>query len=292
MPTVARPLPLAVLLTMTACLAPSTERHDGGEDAGQAGGGGGDGGGGGVAQAPIKLLFAFDGSPSMGVTDPNGSRVAALRAALDALPGDSQVSISVLVFSGSTVSYLTNPPNQFVALSSITASERQLLLERLGNFTSPSPSDSTDFVGPLTAMYTLTSNDVSQAQLSNTTGVRYSLVFLSDGKPSTSQDDQLLCGDVVSRIRDLKAFAGDVRLDTVHVFTPLQPIGTTCTNGSGLTPPAQSCGIPTVTTPGLCPIAQVNEDADRLKRMAELGGGTFQDFRDQQPISFSALLSH
>ncbi|HZH02857.1 MAG TPA: VWA domain-containing protein, partial [Myxococcaceae bacterium] len=87
-----------------------------------------------------------------------------------------------------------------------------------------------------------------------------------------NQDDELLRGDAVVRIRQLKELAEDVRVNTVHVFNPIQPISSVC----DLSPDS---GVG-------CPLLLVNQDAERLQEMARLGGGDFRDFRNNEPINF------
>jgi len=151
------------------------------------------------------------------------------------------------------------------------------------NFTNPSidPNrDSTDFVKPLADLYGMINADISagraNAQAAADAGAeslaRYSVVFLSDGAPTVNQDDELLRGDAVVRIRQLKDLAEDVRVNTVHVFNPLQPVSSVCDLSPG-------------STVG-CPLLLVNQDAERLQEMARLGGGDFRDFRNNEPINF------
>ena len=64
-------------------------------------------------------------------------------------------------------------------------------------------------------------------QMNDETRARYSVIFLSDGQPTNNQDDELLCGDAVRRIRQLKDLADDVKVNTVHVFIPTQPLAST-----------------------------------------------------------------
>ena len=245
---------------------------------------------------PIKIVLAMDGSQSMAVTDPDGTRAKALIELMDTLPQDPEIYISVVVFAGSVTAYLT-ASNQFQQLISMTAADRYLITQRLLNYVAPGnlPNrDSTDFVKPLSEIYALLSRDITQTRImamgkEGETRARYSVIFLSDGQPTNNQDDELLCGDAVRRIRQLKDLADDVRVNTVHVFVPNQPIASTvCNLDGGVMLPAntnQSCGIPLL-PPGACPLLQINQNAERLEKMAQLGGGDFRDFRNNEPVNF------
>ena len=206
---------------------------------------------------PIKIVLAMDASQSMVVTDPDGTRAKALIDLMDNLPQDPEIYIALMAFAGSVTAYLTTPSNQFVQLISLTPTERFLVTQRLLNYTTAGNTmpnrDSTDFVKPLSEIYALISKDITQTRAAsmgkeNETLARYSVIFLSDGEPTNNQDDELLCGDAVRRIRQLKDLADDVRVNTVHVFVPTQPIASTfCDLDAGVMLPANTtmaCGIP------------------------------------------------
>ena len=57
----------------------------------------------------------------------------------------------------------------------------------------------------------------------------------------------------------------------MHVFNPTQPVT------QRLRPRPATAG---------CPLLIINQDAERLEKMAELGGGDFRDFRNNEPINF------
>jgi len=231
---------------------------------------------------PIKILISMDASQSMRVTDPDGTRARAAVQLLDQLPNDPEVYVAVMLFAGSTTAYLTGAAandgggadSPFVQVSALTDFDRQRLVEQILTFTAPTTNrDSTDFVKALADVYAVINQDISIAsRTSNFARARYSVIFLSDGHPTNDQDDELLNGDAVTRIRQLKDLADDVRFNTVHVFLPTQPVSSVCDlsgdAGTG------------------CPLLLINQDAERLQRMAELGGGDFRDFRNNEPINF------
>lgn len=244
---------------------------------------------------PIKIVIAMDASQSMKVTDPNGSRAQAALDLIDSLPQEPEISFVMLLFAGSTSAWLSkNGRDQFDRVIDFSPAERNLLRQRILNFTATNGGanrDSTDFVKPLSDIYKLINEDIALTRsrnMNDETRARYSVIFLSDGQPTTNQDDELLCGDAVRRIRQLKDLADDVKVNTVHVFTPTQPVASTaCTFDGGVTIPVAGavCGIPEL-PPGSCPLLVVNNNAERLNQMATLGGGDFRDFRNNEPINF------
>lgn len=231
---------------------------------------------------PIKLVVAMDASQSMRVSDPDGTRATALVQLIENLPRDPEVSIAVMLFAGSTTAFLTqtpgNPPQDgFVQVSSMDDATRRRLTEQLLTFRNPDNSpnrDSTDFVKPLSDIYSLINTDIARSRLEPggaqaLAQARYSVIFLSDGKPTNDQDDELIQGDAVVRIRQLRDLVEDVRVNTVHVFLPTQPVSSCDIDGDGG-----------------CPLLIINQNADRLEQMSTLGGGNFRDFRNNEPINF------
>lgn len=233
---------------------------------------------------PIKILVAMDASQSMRVTDPDGMRALAVVQLIDSLPKDPEVYIGVMLFAGSTTAYLTGnvatdgggAGSPFVQVSTMTDTKRQTLIQQILTFTNPNTNrDSTDFVKALADIYAVINQDISVASRDpNYARARYSVIFLSDGHPTVNQDDELINGgDAVTRIRQLKDLADDVRVNTVFVFNPTQPVSSAC----DFTGDAGTTG---------CELALVNEDSNRLRLMADEGGGDFRDFRNNEPINF------
>ncbi len=247
---------------------------------------------------PIKILLAMDASQSMNVNDPDGTRATAMIDLFNALPNDPEIFVAVMVFAGSTTGWLTKSGlPRFDQLVTLTASDRNNIAGALLNFVNPAPMtspnrDSTDFVKPLEDIYAMISDDISSTRVGrdggiNETRARYSVIFLSDGHPTNNQDRELLCdpSNAVERLHSLADQADDVRLNTVHVALPRQPIPNLC-DVMALPPAgAQSCGIPDI-PPGPCPLLLINADAMRLSEMARLGGGDFRDFRNNEPVNF------
>ncbi len=240
---------------------------------------------------PIKILLMMDASQSMRVTDPNGSRARALIDLIQNLPNDPEIYISVMLFAGSVTAFLTkNGLPSFDRVIDLTPNDRTQLVQRILNFTSGAPDrDSTDFVKPLADAYALVNSDIATARSNPllaqaASRARYSLIFLSDGHPDPiNQDEELLRGDAVVRIRRLKDLADDVRVNTVHVFNPVAPLPPCQLPTDAGTPDA---GTPDGGSPAICPLLAVEQDSARLEQMSVLGGGSFRDFMNNEPINF------
>ncbi len=211
---------------------------------------------------PIKILIAMDASQSMRVSDPDGTRAQATVDLIDSLPTDSEIFIAVMVFAGSTPQMLTTSGlDEFEPLERYTEAEKLRLKSRILAYKSAGTDpdrDATDFVKPLAQIYSLVNRDIANTRVMNRgseTRGRYSVIFLSDGQPTRNQDDELLCGDAVRRIRQLKDLADDVKVNTVNVFVPDQPVASSlCEFDGGVSVPAggSSCLIPNL-PPGTCP---------------------------------------
>lgn len=238
-----------------------------------------------AVQRPIKILISMDASQSMRVSDPDGTRAQAVVELIQNMPQEPEVYIGVMLWAGSTTAYLTRETypdggmrDGFVPITSLDDAAKQRLYTQILNFRNPTSNrDATDFVKPLSDIFALISDDISAAarDLSGAARARYNIIFLSDGHPTNNQDNELLFGDAVTRVRQLRLQADDVRLNTVHVFNPVQPVSSVCDLYS-------DAGVG-------CPMLIINQDADRLERMAELGGGDFRDFRNNEPINFLAF---
>ena len=224
---------------------------------------------------PIKIIVVLDATLSMIKSDPNGSRATATLDLIANLPKDPEVFISVMLFAGSTTAFLTkNGTPSFDQVIALGDADKQRLAQTILTFVNPSTApdrDSTDFIKPLDTVYTLISQDIGLAQQNSSVApARYAVIFMSDGEPTFNEDSQLLQGDAVTRIRDLAQVADDVRFNTVHVFSP--------------SPPAQnSCDL--TIDAGCFPLI-VNQDAERLAKMAQLGGGVFRDFQNNEQVNF------
>jgi len=231
---------------------------------------------------PLKILVAVDGSGSMAVTDPQFTRVSALATLLQQLAqyNNPNVYIYVMVFSGIGTTCLSCPGTTgFTQLISLGPGGIQVLAARLQAWqasTNNPNRGSTSFVAPLNDIYGIIFQDISdyeaQATAAGTSPILadYSVIFISDGSPSPFNEDGTLFppGNAVARIRALKELSDDVKLNTVHV------------NELPDVPCNQDAGFAS------CSTLIINQDAARLHHMADVGGGTFRDFRNGEPIDF------
>ena len=248
---------------------------------------------------PIKIVVAMDASQSMQVSDPGGTRAIAVVDLINSLPDEPEVYIAVMLFAGSTTSYLTKDAQGNDGFTQVTAftdlSKLQLEAQILA-YVNPSTNpnrDSTDFLKPLADIYSLISTDISKAQVAGvdagSVGARYSVIFLSDGAPSVCQDPDLICNGSapVTRIRDLRDLTADVRFHTVHIFNGTLSDVCDLDGGTGQYSVGGCTTYCTQTSvPIPCPALINNQDIDRLRRMAEAGNGLFRDFENNEPISF------
>src|SRR5678815_1549367 len=182
-----------------------------------------------------------------------------------------------MLFAGSTTASLTKSGlAEFEPLLSYSPGDFTRLEDQILNYTNPNANrDSTDFIKALSEIYAILSTDIT-ANRNAAVGAqvdarpRYIVIFLSDGHPTFNQDDELFQGDAVRRIRQLRILVDDVIFNTVHVFAPLQPVSSICD----------------VTGDAGCPLLIINQDAERLEKMATLGGGNFRDFRNNEAVNF------
>jgi hypothetical protein len=227
---------------------------------------------------PVKILVAMDTSQSMQVTDPNSTRGKALTDLIDSFPKDDpEVYIGVLLFAGFTPVWLTNGGLAgFQQVQGMTPTDTTVLESKIQSygFANNNPNrGATDFVKPLDEIYATISRDISDVQRQQTqSGVpiraQYAVIFLTDGAPSFPEDDEIAAR--VKAIRLLHEQTGDVKLNTVHVFDPVTPPSPICS-------PSADAG---------CAAQIIRSDIDRLKAMADQGGGEFRDFQNHEPINF------
>ena len=229
--------------------------------------------------AAVKVLLIFDTSCSTAVTDPLGQRGAAVLSLLEQLPSSDEVL--VMAFAGEDTVFLSRAGRiQFDAIGDLSASDRTTLVTRLLGGITPNgtDADATSFVAPLTVARDVIASDVRAHP-----GARYEVIFVSDGHPTRSEDHSLLCGSVIT---DLVSLADNVRLSTVLLFEPTNE-GPPC-RGSFV---ETSCEVSVIEP--RCFRSFVGADSARLRRMAELGHGTFAAYTSQSvPLDLVSLTLH
>lgn len=240
---------------------------------------------------PIKILIAMDASQSMTINDPDNSRAVALIELLRSLPSEREIEFAVMVFADTTTAWLTKSgENEFEKVIDYDQGDLDILHQKIVRAgTSTTQRGATDFEKPISQLYQMINTDIFRGR--GRAPARYSVIFLTDGHPTLNQDNVLVCdtGDppnVVSLIRRLRESADDVQFHTVHVFRPTQPVDSSRCNQPAAAPRGQTeCNLGDL-PPDSCPLLIINQDVERLTAMAKLGGGTFRDFRNNEPINF------
>jgi hypothetical protein len=231
-----------------------------------------------VPPPPLKLVIALSATQSFAVTDPNGQRGSAITALLATLPAGT--SVLPVAFAGTAVAFVT-PTGQpaFAPVSSLTMSDRSLLVQRMTLFVAPGTmTDTTDFA---TALRTI--RDAITVDLQLPASSRYEVIFIADGGPSTDQDQELLCRSLVRELASLSLAPNDVRVNTVFINQVQVP---SCAD-----PITESaCSIQPAAS--RCPASVRAADEARLRRMAELGHGTFKSYRAGATVDYAPLLVH
>lgn len=239
---------------------------------------------------PIKILIAMDASQSMTISDPDNSRATAVLQLLRSLPAEREVEFAVMVFADTTTAWLTKSgQNEFEKVIDYDEGDLDILNQKIvRSGTSTTQRGATDFQKPISQLYQMINTDIFRGR--GRAPARYSVIFLTDGHPTVNQDDVLLCdGDppnLPKQVRRLREAADDVQFHTVHVFRPTQPIDSSKCNQPAPPPPSQAdCRIRDLPSDS-CPLLIINQNIERLQIMARYGGGTFRDFRNDEPINF------
>lgn len=234
--------------------------------------------------APVKILFAFDYSQSMVVSDPNTQRAEAAIQLMERLGKAPGLEFGVLLFRGDVniITKTINPDGtqRDGYTPSLDLDTQALRLQLHAGLPAPQSVDqeTTDFIGALSRIRGLIEDDILRGQQDpdQLARTRYVVIFLSDGIPTrnyppgcqpggTGGNACPLClpeiEDAVVRIERLKNLGvGDVKVDTAYVF-----------NNPSVPPPPPS----------------VHRAAAALMDcMAVAGGGEFRDFASGEPIDF------
>jgi Bacterial TSP3 repeat len=234
--------------------------------------------------APVKILFAFDYSQSMVVSDPNTQRAQAAVDLMKRLGQSPGLFYGILLFRGD-VNILTKETLPDGTLkdgfqSSMTLDFDQVAAELRAGLPAPENIDqeTTDFIGALSRIRTLIEGDIldGQGDPDQLARTKYVVIFLSDGFPSRNYPAGCQPGgtggnacpqclpeieDAVIKIERLKnEGVGDVKFDTALIF-----------NNPAAPPP---------------PTAVHRTAATLMACMATAGDGDFRDFSLGEPIDF------
>jgi len=227
---------------------------------------------------PVKVIIAMDTSQSMQKTDPDGTRAQAVVDLINSFdPTDPEIEVGVLLFAGFTPVWLTHGGLAgFDPVSTLGDDAKQTLESKIlaYGYSNGNPNrGATDFTKPLDEIFATISRDISDDVRNQTTmgqpiRSQYSVIFLSDGRPTFPQDAEI--DTRVNAIRLLREQTGDVTFNTVHVFDPVTPPSPVCD-------PNSDAG---------CAAELIAGDVALLKHMADEGGGEFRDFQNHEPVNF------
>jgi hypothetical protein len=234
--------------------------------------------------APVKILFAFDYSQSMVVSDPDTQRAAAAVALMKRLGQSPGLYYGILLFRGDvnilTKTTLPDGTIQDGFQPSLTLDPDQVAAQLRAGLPAPENIDqeTTDYIGALSRIRGLIEDDilVGQTDPDQLARTRYVVIFLSDGIPSRNYPSGCQPGgtggnacplclpdieEAVVKIERLKNNGvGDVKFDTALIFN----------NPAAPPPPA--------------PVHRAA--ASLLDCMAVAGNGDFRDFSAGEPIDF------
>ena len=149
--------------------------------------------------------------------------------------------------------------------------------------TSPIPNanrDSTDFVKALADIYALLSHDIADSRLNaadRRPGRRAPATRSSSSPTATPPTTRTTSSSAATRWRRIRQLQDPGRR---------RDASTPSTSSTRSQPISSVCDLVRRGAAG-CPLLLIiNQDAERLEKMAQLGGGDFRDFRNNEPINF------
>jgi hypothetical protein len=239
---------------------------------------------------PVKILFAIDTSQSMGVTDPNLTRLDAVLQVIDATLNTPGVEIAIEIFGASTAVVTTHCDDYVTRANCVTGfAPPDQALAAAGQVAQQ--GGTTDFT---LAMQTVVGTLASDMALSDPKALqqsRYVVIFLSDGIPDTDSTFNVneLCGnppvdpnseaaewantgkppaDPVQVLGDMDLLIGEMR-DLARQFDVRElSVNTAFTAAADTDTFIKTCG------------------ANMMRGMAKAGNGTFRDFSSGEAINF------
>lgn len=133
---------------------------------------------------PVKILFMIDTSQSMGVTDPDLTRLDAVLDVIDATLGVPGVEIGILIFGASSV-VLTEHCDDYVARTNCIPGFAPPEDALLAAPQVAQAGGTTDFILALETAVGLLATDMGLQSEDDLQNSRYVLLFVSDGIPDT-----------------------------------------------------------------------------------------------------------
>lgn len=148
---------------------------------------------------PVKILFMIDTSQSMGVTDPDLTRLDAVLDVIDSTLGIPGVEIGIIIFGASTV-VLTEHCDDYVTRANCFAGFAPPDQALIAAPQVAQAGGTTDFILALETAVGVLATDMGLQNEDDLQNSRYVLLFLSDGIPDTDSrfDVEQTCEDAAA----------------------------------------------------------------------------------------------
>jgi VWA domain-containing protein/thrombospondin type 3 repeat protein len=241
---------------------------------------------------PVKILFVVDTSQSMGVTDPAGQRLTAVKDVVDAFLPDPGVEFGIISFNNNT-NILT--PSPYCRSGGFTRDRMRLYsaILQLGM-----SGGNTNYEGALNDVFEVLSCDMQHLQDTSAEDLaraKYVIVFVSDGlpypvdRPRNTRDSILQhVGDVANLTRLFRP--REIRFHTALLLSPSGSTGSRCTDdglqGGDMFCPLAVSSMDCAMMNGCVWIGVEEETTSLLEAMADAGKGTFRSFANGEEINF------
>jgi hypothetical protein len=238
-------------------------------------------------QFPVKIMFVVDTSSSLGVTDPTGSRLNAVKQVVDAFLPDPGVSFSIIAF-GNQSNVLTNSRT---GTTGFTRSQAMLYaaIAQLGQ-----DGGNTNYESALADVFRVLSSDMMLRDDQTLSRSKYVIIFVSDGFPYPVMPPHNTRSNILQRIDDINNLARlfrpkELKLHTAFLFGPSSS-GAHCTDAML---EGGDMGCIAAITLGQCNMMNqcvwIGADLEAeslLQAMANEGHGTFTSFPNGEQINF------
>lgn len=231
---------------------------------------------------PVKILFMIDTSQSMGVTDPNLTRLDAVLDVIDATLDTPGVEIGIIIFGTGAVT-LTERCDDYATRTNCVPgfAPPAEALQVAGQVAQV--AGTTDFILTLQSAVSMLATDMALQDEENLQNSRYVLVFLSDGLPDTDSrfNPERTCEDaaVWEQSGEAPANAVDVVEEADVLMTQIVDLADQF-DVRELTFNAAFAATPdTDTNIKAC-------GSTFMRAMAKKGDGVFRDFSSGEAINF------
>jgi hypothetical protein len=241
---------------------------------------------------PVKILFIIDTSQSMGVTDPQVTRLKAILDVANATFTTPGVGIAIEIF-GTSTSIITEKCDDYTARTNCVPgfAPPPQAIQAAGAVAQN--GGTTDFVLALETAVGVLASDMEGTDATTLANSRYAVIMLSDGLPDTDSqfDATALCGDPLDPnnqngqsaqwAQTGKAQPGDLdvlqKLDLI-----LGEIGDLAEQFQ-----VRELTVNTAFASAATTDSQIKACGGNMMRgIAKRGGGTFRDFSSGEAINF------